>query len=77
MLMSFTPIKQHVKLSESHHFYFVENCQRDTTTVNSIPVFLFPPPAQLAKNVGNSSFNEIMEGNLCSPSPKPTPSSDM
>uniref|UniRef100_A0A3B5ACD9 ArfGAP with SH3 domain, ankyrin repeat and PH domain 1 n=1 Tax=Stegastes partitus TaxID=144197 RepID=A0A3B5ACD9_9TELE len=32
---------------------------------------------QLAKNVGNSSFNEIMEGNLPSPSPKPTPSSDM
>ncbi|KAM7390266.1 hypothetical protein PAMA_008439 [Pampus argenteus] len=31
----------------------------------------------LAKNVGNSSFNEIMEGNLTSPSPKPTPSSDM
>ncbi|XP_076617241.1 arf-GAP with SH3 domain, ANK repeat and PH domain-containing protein 1 isoform X6 [Chaetodon auriga] len=31
----------------------------------------------LAKNVGNSSFNEIMEGNLSSPSPKPTPSSDM
>uniref|UniRef100_A0AAY4BM50 ArfGAP with SH3 domain, ankyrin repeat and PH domain 1b n=1 Tax=Denticeps clupeoides TaxID=299321 RepID=A0AAY4BM50_9TELE len=29
----------------------------------------------LAKNVGNSSFNEIMEGNL--PCPKPTPSSDM
>lgn len=32
---------------------------------------------QLAKNVGNSSFNEIMEGNLPHPSPKPTPSSDM
>ncbi|XP_028288624.1 arf-GAP with SH3 domain, ANK repeat and PH domain-containing protein 1 isoform X4 [Parambassis ranga] len=31
----------------------------------------------LAKNVGNSSFNEIMEGNLPSPTPKPTPSSDM
>ncbi|KAE8279747.1 Arf-GAP with SH3 domain [Larimichthys crocea] len=31
----------------------------------------------LAKNIGNSSFNEIMEGNLSSPSPKPTPSSDM
>ncbi|CAB1349548.1 unnamed protein product, partial [Coregonus sp. 'balchen'] len=31
----------------------------------------------LAKNVGNSSFNEIMEGNLPCPSPKPTPSSDM
>ncbi|XP_077364657.1 arf-GAP with SH3 domain, ANK repeat and PH domain-containing protein 1 isoform X1 [Festucalex cinctus] len=31
----------------------------------------------LAKNVGNSSFNEIMEGNLPSPSPKPGPSSDM
>ncbi|XP_024135843.1 arf-GAP with SH3 domain, ANK repeat and PH domain-containing protein 1 isoform X5 [Oryzias melastigma] len=31
----------------------------------------------LAKNVGNSSFNEIMEGNLPHPSPKPTPSSDM
>ncbi|XP_061521829.1 arf-GAP with SH3 domain, ANK repeat and PH domain-containing protein 1 isoform X4 [Phycodurus eques] len=31
----------------------------------------------LAKNVGNSSFNEIMEGNLPFPSPKPTPSSDM
>uniref|UniRef100_A0A8D3DR18 ArfGAP with SH3 domain, ankyrin repeat and PH domain 1 n=1 Tax=Scophthalmus maximus TaxID=52904 RepID=A0A8D3DR18_SCOMX len=31
----------------------------------------------LAKNVGNSSFNEIMEGNLPTPSPKPTPSSDM
>nr|XP_020475452.1 arf-GAP with SH3 domain, ANK repeat and PH domain-containing protein 1 isoform X3 [Monopterus albus] len=31
----------------------------------------------LAKNVGNSRFNEIMEGNLPSPSPKPTPSSDM
>uniref|UniRef100_H2ZTH2 ArfGAP with SH3 domain, ankyrin repeat and PH domain 1 n=1 Tax=Latimeria chalumnae TaxID=7897 RepID=H2ZTH2_LATCH len=31
----------------------------------------------LAKNVGNNSFNEIMEGNLPSPSPKPTPSSDM
>ncbi|KAG8441646.1 hypothetical protein GDO86_010723 [Hymenochirus boettgeri] len=31
----------------------------------------------LAKNVGNNSFNEIMEGNLPSPSAKPTPSSDM
>ncbi|XP_057189892.1 arf-GAP with SH3 domain, ANK repeat and PH domain-containing protein 1a isoform X2 [Triplophysa rosa] len=31
----------------------------------------------LAKNVGNSSFNEVLEGNLPSPSPKPTPSSDM
>ncbi|KAM4604701.1 LOW QUALITY PROTEIN: arf-GAP with SH3 domain, ANK repeat and PH domain-containing protein 1a [Polymixia lowei] len=31
----------------------------------------------LAKNVGNCSFNEILEGNLPSPSPKPTPSSDM
>ncbi|KAL4635470.1 arf-GAP with SH3 domain, ANK repeat and PH domain-containing protein 1-like isoform X2 [Arapaima gigas] len=31
----------------------------------------------LAKNVGNSSFNEIMEGDLPSPSPKPSPSSDM
>uniref|UniRef100_A0A4W5LZN1 ArfGAP with SH3 domain, ankyrin repeat and PH domain 1 n=1 Tax=Hucho hucho TaxID=62062 RepID=A0A4W5LZN1_9TELE len=31
----------------------------------------------LAKNVGNSSFNEIMEENLPCPSPKPTPSSDM
>nr|XP_033698507.1 arf-GAP with SH3 domain, ANK repeat and PH domain-containing protein 1 isoform X6 [Tursiops truncatus] len=31
----------------------------------------------LAKNVGNSSFNDIMEANLPSPSPKPTPSSDM
>ncbi|XP_065150949.1 arf-GAP with SH3 domain, ANK repeat and PH domain-containing protein 1 isoform X3 [Paramisgurnus dabryanus] len=31
----------------------------------------------LAKNVGNSSFNEIMEGNLPCPSPKPTPASDM
>uniref|UniRef100_A0A3Q3GD32 ArfGAP with SH3 domain, ankyrin repeat and PH domain 1b n=1 Tax=Kryptolebias marmoratus TaxID=37003 RepID=A0A3Q3GD32_KRYMA len=31
----------------------------------------------LAKNVGNSSFNEIMEANLPSPSPKPNPSSDM
>ncbi|KAK3541132.1 hypothetical protein QTP86_015725 [Hemibagrus guttatus] len=31
----------------------------------------------LAKNVGNSNFNEIMEGNLPSLSPKPTPSSDM
>ncbi|KAK2520294.1 Asap1 [Columba guinea] len=31
----------------------------------------------LAKNVGNTSFNEIMEGNLPSPSPKPSPSSDM
>uniref|UniRef100_A0AAR2J5V0 ArfGAP with SH3 domain, ankyrin repeat and PH domain 1b n=1 Tax=Pygocentrus nattereri TaxID=42514 RepID=A0AAR2J5V0_PYGNA len=31
----------------------------------------------LAKNVGNSNFNEIMEGNLPCPSPKPTPSSDM
>ena len=37
--------------------------------------FLFVP--QLAKNIGNSSFNEIMEGNLTSPSPKPTPSRDM
>uniref|UniRef100_A0A8C1PMH4 ArfGAP with SH3 domain, ankyrin repeat and PH domain 1b n=1 Tax=Cyprinus carpio TaxID=7962 RepID=A0A8C1PMH4_CYPCA len=27
----------------------------------------------LAKNVGNSSFNEIMEANLPCPSPKPTP----
>ncbi|XP_043363276.1 arf-GAP with SH3 domain, ANK repeat and PH domain-containing protein 1 isoform X3 [Dermochelys coriacea] len=31
----------------------------------------------LAKNVGNNSFNDIMEGSLPSPSPKPTPSSDM
>uniref|UniRef100_A0A8C9S9A9 ArfGAP with SH3 domain, ankyrin repeat and PH domain 1a n=1 Tax=Scleropages formosus TaxID=113540 RepID=A0A8C9S9A9_SCLFO len=31
----------------------------------------------LAKNVGNSSFNEILEGNLPCPLPKPTPSSDM
>uniref|UniRef100_A0A6Q2WYS9 ArfGAP with SH3 domain, ankyrin repeat and PH domain 1b n=1 Tax=Esox lucius TaxID=8010 RepID=A0A6Q2WYS9_ESOLU len=31
----------------------------------------------LAKNVGNSSFNEIMEGNIPSLSAKPTPSSDI
>ncbi|XP_063777345.1 arf-GAP with SH3 domain, ANK repeat and PH domain-containing protein 1 isoform X2 [Pseudophryne corroboree] len=31
----------------------------------------------LAKNVGNNSFNEIMEGNLPTLSAKPTPSSDM
>uniref|UniRef100_W5KYQ5 ArfGAP with SH3 domain, ankyrin repeat and PH domain 1a n=1 Tax=Astyanax mexicanus TaxID=7994 RepID=W5KYQ5_ASTMX len=31
----------------------------------------------LAKNIGNSSFNEVLEGNLPSPSPKPAPSSDM
>lgn len=31
----------------------------------------------LAKNVGNSSFNDIMEANLPIPSPKPTPTSDM
>ncbi|XP_062836096.1 arf-GAP with SH3 domain, ANK repeat and PH domain-containing protein 1 isoform X3 [Anolis carolinensis] len=31
----------------------------------------------LAKNIGNNSFNDIMEGNLPSPSLKPTPSSDM
>uniref|UniRef100_A0A8C7LE15 ArfGAP with SH3 domain, ankyrin repeat and PH domain 1a n=1 Tax=Oncorhynchus kisutch TaxID=8019 RepID=A0A8C7LE15_ONCKI len=31
----------------------------------------------LAKNIGNSSFNGIMEGNIPCPSPKPTPSSDM
>ncbi|XP_047664759.1 arf-GAP with SH3 domain, ANK repeat and PH domain-containing protein 1 isoform X6 [Tachysurus fulvidraco] len=31
----------------------------------------------LAKNVGNSNFNDIMEGNLPFPCPKPTPSSDM
>ncbi|XP_069477735.1 arf-GAP with SH3 domain, ANK repeat and PH domain-containing protein 1 isoform X3 [Ambystoma mexicanum] len=31
----------------------------------------------LAKNVGNTSFNEIMEADLPSPSPKPTPASDM
>ncbi|XP_070077927.1 arf-GAP with SH3 domain, ANK repeat and PH domain-containing protein 1 isoform X2 [Equus przewalskii] len=31
----------------------------------------------LAKNVGNNSFNDIMEANLPSPSPKPTRSSDM
>ncbi|XP_041423953.1 arf-GAP with SH3 domain, ANK repeat and PH domain-containing protein 1 isoform X2 [Xenopus laevis] len=31
----------------------------------------------LAKNVGNNSFNDIMEGNLPSPSAKPSPSSDM
>uniref|UniRef100_A0A8C2CMN4 ArfGAP with SH3 domain, ankyrin repeat and PH domain 1b n=1 Tax=Cyprinus carpio TaxID=7962 RepID=A0A8C2CMN4_CYPCA len=31
----------------------------------------------LAKNVGNSSFNEIMEANLPCPSPKPTPASDI
>ncbi|XP_016097460.1 arf-GAP with SH3 domain, ANK repeat and PH domain-containing protein 1-like [Sinocyclocheilus grahami] len=31
----------------------------------------------LAKNVGNNSFNEIMEGNLPWPSPRPTPASDM
>ncbi|XP_072544270.1 arf-GAP with SH3 domain, ANK repeat and PH domain-containing protein 1a [Salminus brasiliensis] len=31
----------------------------------------------LAKNIGNCSFNEILEGNLPSPSPKPMPSSDM
>nr|ABB71898.1 ASAP1 splice variant c [Rattus norvegicus] len=31
----------------------------------------------LAQNVGNNSFNDIMEANLPSPSPKPTPSSDM
>ncbi|XP_054840535.1 arf-GAP with SH3 domain, ANK repeat and PH domain-containing protein 1 [Eublepharis macularius] len=31
----------------------------------------------LAKNIGNNSFNDIMEGNLPIPSPKPTPSSDM
>ncbi|XP_072567582.1 arf-GAP with SH3 domain, ANK repeat and PH domain-containing protein 1 isoform X2 [Paramormyrops kingsleyae] len=31
----------------------------------------------LAKNVGNSSFNDILEGCLPCPSPKPTPTSDM
>uniref|UniRef100_A0A452H590 Uncharacterized protein n=2 Tax=Gopherus agassizii TaxID=38772 RepID=A0A452H590_9SAUR len=31
----------------------------------------------LAKNIGNNCFNDIMEGSLPSPSPKPTPSSDM
>uniref|UniRef100_A0A674B5X0 ArfGAP with SH3 domain, ankyrin repeat and PH domain 1a n=1 Tax=Salmo trutta TaxID=8032 RepID=A0A674B5X0_SALTR len=31
----------------------------------------------LAKNIGNSSFNCIMEGNMPCPLPKPTPSSDM
>ncbi|XP_028831124.1 arf-GAP with SH3 domain, ANK repeat and PH domain-containing protein 1a isoform X1 [Denticeps clupeoides] len=31
----------------------------------------------LAKTVGNSSFNEILEGNLPSASAKPTPTSDM
>uniref|UniRef100_A0A8C4ZD93 ArfGAP with SH3 domain, ankyrin repeat and PH domain 1b n=1 Tax=Gadus morhua TaxID=8049 RepID=A0A8C4ZD93_GADMO len=31
----------------------------------------------VAKNVGNSSFNEILEGNLPSASAKPSPSSDM
>nr|XP_033788921.1 arf-GAP with SH3 domain, ANK repeat and PH domain-containing protein 1 isoform X3 [Geotrypetes seraphini] len=31
----------------------------------------------LAKNIGNNSFNEIVEGNLPNPSSKPTPSSDM
>ncbi|KAJ8011390.1 hypothetical protein DPEC_G00057690 [Dallia pectoralis] len=31
----------------------------------------------LAKNIGNSSFNEIMEDNLPCPSTKPSPSSDM
>ncbi|XP_028974355.1 arf-GAP with SH3 domain, ANK repeat and PH domain-containing protein 1a isoform X3 [Esox lucius] len=31
----------------------------------------------LAKNIGNSSFNDIMEDNLPCPSPKPAPSSDM
>ncbi|XP_043545283.1 arf-GAP with SH3 domain, ANK repeat and PH domain-containing protein 1-like [Chiloscyllium plagiosum] len=32
---------------------------------------------QLAKNVGNISFNEILEANLPQPSPKPIPHSDM
>lgn len=41
--------------------------------VHSFLMFRF----QLAKNVGNSNFNEIVEGNLPCPSPKPTPSSDM
>ncbi|XP_048384766.2 arf-GAP with SH3 domain, ANK repeat and PH domain-containing protein 1-like isoform X9 [Stegostoma tigrinum] len=31
----------------------------------------------LAKNVGNNSFNEILEANLPQPSPKPIPHSDM
>ncbi|XP_072909072.1 arf-GAP with SH3 domain, ANK repeat and PH domain-containing protein 1-like isoform X2 [Hemitrygon akajei] len=31
----------------------------------------------LAKNVGNTSFNEILEASLPHPSPKPTPHSDM
>uniref|UniRef100_A0A4W3J0I1 ArfGAP with SH3 domain, ankyrin repeat and PH domain 1a n=1 Tax=Callorhinchus milii TaxID=7868 RepID=A0A4W3J0I1_CALMI len=31
----------------------------------------------LAKNLGNTSFNEIMEGDLPNPSPKPIPNSDM
>ncbi|XP_069076857.1 arf-GAP with SH3 domain, ANK repeat and PH domain-containing protein 1 isoform X2 [Pleurodeles waltl] len=31
----------------------------------------------LAKNVGNNSFNEIMEAELPTPSPKPNPASDM
>ncbi|XP_036306299.1 arf-GAP with SH3 domain, ANK repeat and PH domain-containing protein 1-like [Pipistrellus kuhlii] len=31
----------------------------------------------LAKTIGNNSFNNIMEGNVPSPSPKPTPMSDM
>lgn len=51
--------------------------------LNNVKVFVSPflftslSPAlrQLARNVGNWSFNEIMEASL--PSPKPTASSDM
>lgn len=43
----------------------------------SLHLHLFFFLSQLAKNVGNTSFNDIMEGNLPSPSPKPSPSSDM
>lgn len=32
---------------------------------------------QLARNVGNSGFNEIVEANLPSPSVKPSAESDM
>jgi len=47
------------------------------TQKNPTLIFFHLILLQLAKNVGNTSFNDIMEGNLPSPSPKPSPSSDM
>jgi hypothetical protein len=60
-------------MKENTYTKILEANDRSRLTSGMFCLFML----QLAKNVGNNSFNDIMEANLPSPSPKPTPSSDM